>query len=81
MKLALATAAAFCFSNPSDPSCEELHRTIHASGLDAALKVVCGLDSTQGVGRQVAEYWGELAPGLHPGNLLLSLERRMWTWT
>ena len=80
-KLALAAAAALCFSNPSDPSCEELQYTIQALGLDRALRSVCGLDPAQGVGRLVAESWGQLAPGWHLGNLLLSLDRPMWTWT
>jgi mannitol-1-phosphate 5-dehydrogenase len=80
-KLALATAAALCFSNPSDPSCEELQRTIQVFGVHAALKRVCGLDSARGLGRLVAESWSQLASGWHRENLLLSLERLMWTWT
>jgi mannitol-1-phosphate 5-dehydrogenase len=80
-KLALATAAALCFSSPADPSCGELQRTIQASGLDRALREVCGLDPARGVGRLVAESWDQLAPGWHLGNFLLSLDRPMWTWT
>jgi mannitol-1-phosphate 5-dehydrogenase len=80
-KLTLATAAAFCFCNPADPSCDELQRTIQASGLDGALNQVCGLDPKHGLGRAVADSWRQLAPARQRGNLLLSLDRRMWAWS
>jgi mannitol-1-phosphate 5-dehydrogenase len=77
-KLALATAAALCFCNPKDPSCNELQCTLKNSGVDATLNEVCGLDSGKGVGRSVAHWWGQLASGWQQGSLLLSLDRTMW---
>ncbi len=76
-QLALATAAALCFSGVgqhgancmSDPECAEVCSTLNE---------VCGLDAARGFGKAVANSWAMLAPGLSPGNLLLSLNQHMW---
>ncbi len=80
-KLSLAAAAAFCFCNPADPSCNELQRCISDSGVAGALNQVCGLDPQSGVARFVARSWEQLVAGWQPGNLLLSLDRRVWAWS
>lgn len=77
-KLALATAAALCFCNPRDPSCNELQCSLRESGVDATLSEVCGLDTGKGLGRSVANWWGQLASGGQQGRLLLSLDRTLW---
>jgi mannitol-1-phosphate 5-dehydrogenase len=77
-KLALATAAALCFCNPKDPSCNELQCSLRKSGVEATLSEICGLDSGKGIGRSVANWWGQLASGWKQGSLLLSLDRPMW---
>ncbi|MGH7490816.1 MAG: hypothetical protein ACREOO_00325 [bacterium] len=79
-KLALATAAAFCFNNPSDPSAAGLQREIAVTGLGKTLKHICGLDSTRGLGRFVAEGWARLSGGWPGGNQLLKLDQMMWAW-
>jgi mannitol-1-phosphate 5-dehydrogenase len=76
-QLALATAAALCFCSVeqhgdnciANPECAEVCST---------LSEVCGLDSARGFGKAVANSWARLAPGLSPGNLLLSLNQHMW---
>lgn len=80
-KLALASAAAFCFCDPADPSCDELRHSIESCGVDVTLNDVCGLDAKQGVGRFIAESWDQLAVGWQRGNLLLSLDAGMWAWS
>jgi mannitol-1-phosphate 5-dehydrogenase len=77
-KLALATAAALCFCNPKDPSCNELQCSLKNSGVEVTLNEVCGLDSGKGVGRSVANWWSQLTSGWQQGSLLLSLDRTMW---
>ena len=79
--LGLATAAALCFSDPGDPEAGSLPCQVRDSGVDCALKEICGLDASSGVGRLVAEAWKQLAAGWHRGNQLLSLKRRMWAWS
>jgi mannitol-1-phosphate 5-dehydrogenase len=70
-QLALATAAALCFGGvcAGNPECPEICST---------LSEVCGLDAACGFGRAVANCWAKLAPGVSPGNLLLSLNQHMW---
>jgi mannitol-1-phosphate 5-dehydrogenase len=76
-QLALATAAALCFCGVgqhgdncmANPECAEVCST---------LSEVCGLDAACGFGKTVANSWAMLAPGLSPGNLLLSLNQHMW---
>ena len=73
-QLALVTAAALRFG-------EAKSGQVSAPAIDVpaeALNQICGLDAGQGVGRSVAGLWAQLAPSLLPGNLLLSLDRRMW---
>ena len=79
-KLALATAAAFCFSNPADPSCGELRKSVNNTGLDMALREICGLDGDDVFRRYVTEFCAQFEPSQR-GNLLLSLDRRMWAWS
>ncbi|MBA2337856.1 MAG: hypothetical protein H0V96_08900, partial [Acidimicrobiia bacterium] len=76
--LALAAAAALCFSNPSDLGSGELLRKIEASGLGPSLRSVCGLNPRRGFGKQVHARWSELRQGWLPGNLLLSLDQLLW---
>jgi mannitol-1-phosphate 5-dehydrogenase len=80
-KLALAAAAALCFCDPADPSCSELHSFVRNSGVEKALAEICGLDPGSPVGRSVAGCWEQLALGWQPGNLMLSLDRCMWSWS
>jgi mannitol-1-phosphate 5-dehydrogenase len=76
-QLALATAAALCFCGVgqrgdhcvANPECAEVCST---------LSEVCGLDAACGFGKAVANSWAMLAPGLSPGNLMLSLNQHMW---
>lgn len=76
-QLALATAAALCFCGVgqhgdncmANPECAEVCSTLNE---------VCGLDAARGFGKAVANSWAMLAPGLSPGNLLLSLNQHMW---
>jgi mannitol-1-phosphate 5-dehydrogenase len=77
-KLALATAAAFYFNNPADPSAAALQRELERSGLPKALDHICGLDSGRGLGRSVADRWARFAEGWENGNLLLKLDQMMW---
>lgn len=79
-KLALATAAALCFCNSSDPSCCELDRCIEDSGVEAALAQICGLSAENELNKQVAALYRQLEPGKH-GNLLLNLDSGMWAWS
>ncbi len=78
--LGLATAAALCFSDPGDSYAGSLPCQVQNSGVDCALKEICGLDASSAVGRLVAEAWKQLAAGWHQGNQLLSLKQRMWAW-
>jgi len=80
-KLALAAAAALCFDNPDDPSAAELQYEIEKDGVGPALNRISGLDMRSGVGRSIADTRNRLARGWHHGNLLLSLDRLLWTWT
>jgi mannitol-1-phosphate 5-dehydrogenase len=76
-QLALVTAAALCFSNSGDgkpcTACFEQSRAAET------LNDICGLDAGHGFGRIVAKSWAQLAPSLLPGNLLLSLNQRLWS--
>lgn len=75
-QLALVTAAALCFSNSGhDEPCSACFEHSQAA---EALNQICGLDAAHGFGRIVARSWAQLAPSVLPGNLLLSLNRRMW---
>lgn len=78
-KLALAMAAALTFNDQADPSACALQREIIGSGVGKILRQVSGLDPYQDLGRSVTEIWGRLAAGRREGNLLLSLERLLWT--
>jgi mannitol-1-phosphate 5-dehydrogenase len=75
-QLALVTAAALCFSNSS--SQEPCNACFKGSQAAETLNQICGLDAAHGFGRIVARSWAQLAPSVLPGNLLLSLNRRMW---
>ncbi|MGE5321577.1 MAG: NAD-binding protein [Actinomycetota bacterium] len=75
-QLALVAAAALCFSNSGNhDSCRTCFEHSQAA---ETLNQICGLDAADGFGRIVAHSWAQLAPSLLPGNLLLSLKRRMW---
>ncbi len=78
--LALAAAAALCFTCSSDPSACELQAALATGGVVRTLREVSGLDAADGLGRIVAESFRELAGGREVDNLLLSLERRLWSW-
>jgi mannitol-1-phosphate 5-dehydrogenase len=77
--LALAAAAALCFYDPADPSAVKLHLEVKDAGLNSILGRVSGLDSSQGLGRIVADIWYQLAQDWQQGNLLLSLDKLLWT--
>lgn len=79
-KLALAVAAALCYSHPADPSAIALQREIRTDGLGPILRRVSGLDPARGLGRFIADLWDSLAAGWQNGNLLLSLENKLWAW-
>lgn len=75
-QLAMVAAAALCFSTSGNgkpcTACFEQSQTA------ATLNEICGLDAAHGFGRIVAKSWAQLAPSLLPGNLLLSLNQRLW---
>jgi mannitol-1-phosphate 5-dehydrogenase len=75
-QLALVTAAALCFSNSG--RLEPCNACFEHSQAADTLNQICGLDAAHGFGRIVATSWAQLAPSGLPGNLLLSLNRRMW---
>jgi mannitol-1-phosphate 5-dehydrogenase len=77
--LALAAAAALCFTCPGDPGACALQRQIDEGGPNAVLRHVAGLDPERGVGRMVVESFGELAAGRPRDAVVLSFERRMWS--
>lgn len=79
-KLALATAAAFCFCNPADPSCGEFRQSVNESGLETALSDICGLARDSDLRRNVSALCAQLQPS-KKGNLLLSLNRCEWAWS
>ena len=79
-RLALAMAAAMVFCDPADPACAAMHRELQADGVAGVLRSVCGLSSEDGLGRLVADEVRSLVEGWADGNLLLSLERRQWSW-
>jgi mannitol-1-phosphate 5-dehydrogenase len=78
--LALAAAAALCFTGSGDASALELQAPLGATGIIRTLREVSGLDASEGVGRMVAERFRELSSGWGVDNLLVSLERRLWSW-
>jgi mannitol-1-phosphate 5-dehydrogenase len=75
-QLAMVTAAALCFSSSGQAqpctSCFE-----HSQAAET-LNRICGLNAAHGFGRTVVKSWAQLAPSILPGNLLLSLNQRMW---
>jgi mannitol-1-phosphate 5-dehydrogenase len=75
-QLALVTAAALCFSNSSRH--DHCSACFEHSEAAEKLNQICGLDAAHGFGRIVASSWAQLAPSILPGNLLLSLNQRMW---
>ena len=79
--LALAMAAAMVFCDPADETCTALHRDLQEQGVAGVLRSVCGLSSDDALGRLVAEELGPLVDGWADGNLMLSLERRQWSWS
>ncbi len=75
-QLALVAAAALCFSNSGNGKpCSACFEQSQAA---ETLNEICGLDAAHGFGRIVAKSWAQLAPSLLPGNLLLSLNQRLW---
>ena len=76
-QLALATAAALCFCGVGQHG-NNCQVRAECAEVTAALNQICGLDAAHGFGRSVACSWELLAPSLLPGNLLLSLNSRMW---
>ncbi len=81
LRLALAAAAALCFQCPGDASACALQRDVDARGPGAVIESVSGLDPASGVGRLVTQQWRRLAVGRAPDAKLLSLDRRMWSWS
>jgi len=75
-QLALVTAAALCFS--SSGQAEPCTACFEQSKAAETLNRICGLDAAHGFGRTVVKSWAQLAPSILPGNLLLSLNQRMW---
>jgi mannitol-1-phosphate 5-dehydrogenase len=75
-QLAMVTAAALCFSSSGQAGpCTACYEHSQAS---ETLNRICGLDAAHGFGRTVVKSWAQLAPSILPGNLLLSLNQRMW---
>ncbi len=79
--LALTMAAAMVFCDPADETCTALHRDLQEQGIAGVLRSVCGLSSDDALGRLVADELGPLVDGWADGNLMLSLERRQWSWS
>jgi mannitol-1-phosphate 5-dehydrogenase len=75
-QLAMVTAVALCFSNTANG--EPCNSCFEHSQAAQALNQICGLDAAHGFGRTVVKSWAQLAPSLLQGNLLLSLNKRMW---
>lgn len=75
-QLALVTAAALCFS--SSGQAEPCTACFEHSKAAETLNHICGLNAAHGFGRTVVKSWAQLAPSILPGNLLLSLNQRMW---
>ncbi len=80
-RLALAMAAAMVFCDPTDATRTALHRDLQEQGVAGVLRSVCGLSSDEALGRLVADELRPLIDGWADGNLMLSLERRQWSWT
>jgi mannitol-1-phosphate 5-dehydrogenase len=86
-RLALAMAAALQFGHPADPAAAELRRDIaelhmgsRGRSLATLLNRVSHLDPQRGLGRYVVGLWRTMASGWKDGNVLLSLDRRLWSW-
>jgi len=79
VNLELAVAAALCFRAPQDLSASELERDIRSTGRGAAIRDVCGLEPTDGLGRAVMEMWDRLLAA-SAGCLLLRLDHPLWAW-
>jgi mannitol-1-phosphate 5-dehydrogenase len=80
-KLALAAAAALCFDTQNDPSASDLQRELTTEGLGLTLRHTSGLDVAQGLGDLVSDVWRRLTAGWQRGNLLVSLDRLVWSWS
>jgi mannitol-1-phosphate 5-dehydrogenase len=78
--LALAAAAALYFYDPADLSAINLQREVKEAGPSSILDRVSHLDSSQGLGRFVADIWRRLAKGWEKDNFLLSLNKLQWAW-
>ncbi|HEX7288524.1 MAG TPA: 2-dehydropantoate 2-reductase N-terminal domain-containing protein [Candidatus Angelobacter sp.] len=75
-QLAVVTAAALCFSSSGQAGqCTACYENSRAA---ETLNRICGLNAAHGFGRTVVKSWAQLAPSILPGNLLLSLNQRMW---
>ena len=79
-KLALAAAAALCFGISGDRESIELQRRLVRHGIEDVLAKTCGLDPGGELGGRVAAHWRRLSTGGQPDNLLLSLDRVVWSW-
>ena len=79
-KLGLAMAAALCFYNPADPSAVHLLQEIEMTGLSDTLNHISGLDPSGELSRFVDKLWRRLAKGWQKENLLLTLDRLLWSW-
>jgi mannitol-1-phosphate 5-dehydrogenase len=78
--LALAAAAALCFEDPQDPASVEFQRRIRRRGVQEVLGSVCRLDPRRRLSRSIAALWSRISRGRQSGNLLLSLDRLVWSW-
>jgi mannitol-1-phosphate 5-dehydrogenase len=72
-RLALVAAAAMCFQCALDSGAR-------ATGPEATLRTVSGLDPLRGIGRQVVDAFSRLTEGRERDNVLLSLEELVWSW-
>ena len=79
-KLALAAAAALCFQDPRDKESVKLQGWLRRSGVKEVVSSICLLDPRGRLGRRVAEHWLRLSTGGERDNLLLSLDRMVWSW-
>ncbi len=83
--LATAAAAALCFGCPEHPP---LARPVPGAVPSAALarvaallQTVCQLPAGDQLAGRIQHQWGALAGGGEDGNLLLSLQNPVWSWS
>jgi mannitol-1-phosphate 5-dehydrogenase len=86
--LALATAAALCYTGSGEASACEPQAALDSGAVVRTLREVSGLDPAAGLGRLVADSFRELAGGVDNrlwsfdanAPALLSLKQGLWSW-